>query len=182
MGRATQQHGTMPLPSADLQRWRPGISNRRPGARIAVPRSQDELMQRAVSGNEQREASGHDDQTPASRQRVGAKESNAKSCSSSLRDPGGRPATARSTPATTSARASTLVSASGSAPSSRTGTIAAMIVRADEDSADLLASGDSRGEYELTIHRASTSTTPPAMAALSQVRRGLFGGLREWDL
>src|SRR3982074_3025294 len=57
-----------------------------------------------------------------------------------------------------------------------------MIARADGSSADPPESGDSRGEYEVTIHRASTSTTPPAMPALSRVRRVLFGKLPAWDL
>ena len=57
-----------------------------------------------------------------------------------------------------------------------------MIVRAEESSADPAPSADPRGEYEVTIHRASTRTTPPAMPALSKVRRVLFGSCRACEL
>jgi hypothetical protein len=57
-----------------------------------------------------------------------------------------------------------------------------MIVRAEESSADPVSSADLRGEYEVTIHRASTRTTPPAMPALTNVRRVLFGCFRVCDL
>src|SRR5258706_8554181 len=116
-----------------------------------------------------RVASGHGDQMPATRQRVGGKPSKENRSASSLRVAGGRPAIASSTAARASARALGASGPLGNAPSSSTGMMAATIACAPGSRA--LGVGRAGGEVGGYSQRASNSAAAPAIPALRSVRR-----------